>query len=168
MADYLVREIQESDAAQLIELIPRIDEETQFMLRDKGEFKMSLESEIEYIKNTLRSDCNINFVVLDGSLIVGLLGFQGIPYKRYRHSGILGMGILREYWGLGIGTQLLEALFSWAVKNGISKIDLKVHENNHRARALYEKNGFSEEGRIRNASRLREGFVDLIYMGKVL
>lgn len=71
-----------------------------------------------------------------------------------QHVGTLGMGLLADYRGQGLGTRLLQAAVASAWQRGLSRIELSVRDDNHRARALYERQGFVLEGRRRRAMRV--------------
>jgi RimJ/RimL family protein N-acetyltransferase len=69
----------------------------------------------------------------------------------YAHSGGLGMGVLLDYRGQGVGSALLAAAINKAKSLGLTRIELTVRENNKAAIALYKKFGFGVEGLHRNA-----------------
>ncbi|MGB4723089.1 MAG: GNAT family N-acetyltransferase, partial [Defluviitoga tunisiensis] len=76
------------------------------------------------------------------------------------------MSVKKAYWGLGIGSNLLAYLIDWARETGvIRKINLKVREDNVRARALYEKFGFKTEGIITRYFYIEGKFYNVIEMG---
>ena len=78
----------------------------------------------------------------------------------------LGMAILPEWRGKGIGSALLEALLAWAEANDSHKMELRVWPHNEAAIALYEKFGFEREGYLKRHYRRRNGEVwDCIIMG---
>lgn len=81
-----------------------------------------------------------------------------------RHSGHLGMGIMPEYRGIGIGTRLISETITDAFSKGITRVDLEVFASNTRALALYQKLGFVEEGRKRRARFLDGKYDDNIVM----
>ncbi len=58
--------------------------------------------------------------------------------------------VARERQRLGIGTKLIQDLLSRARATGATSVLLEVRESNLAARRLYEKLGFSEEGRRSN------------------
>ena len=77
-----------------------------------------------------------------------VIGWVDIFPKRaaaVKHCGSLGMGILAEYRGQGIGERLLVACVEKAQKNGISRIELQVRTDNQNAIRLYKKVGFLTE-----------------------
>ncbi len=52
-----------------------------------------------------------------------------------------------------IGSELMEEVFEWCAKNGISRIFLEVRESNFPARMYYKKYGFAENGLRKNYYR---------------
>jgi ribosomal protein S18 acetylase RimI-like enzyme len=75
-----------------------------------------------------------------------------------QHSGVLGMGLLPEYRGRGLGRRLMERALEASRVFGLSRIELSVREDNARAAALYAKLGFAVEGRKRRRRLPRSHF----------
>jgi RimJ/RimL family protein N-acetyltransferase len=69
----------------------------------------------------------------------------------YSHCGTLGVGLLPEFRGKGIGRQLMQQTIDAAFAFGLTRIELTVREGNANAIALYESLGFEIEGFHRNA-----------------
>lgn len=64
-----------------------------------------------------------------------------------KHNGTLGISIRKKYWGIGLGSEIMNYLIDWAKSNKITKkINLLVREDNIRGVKLYEKFGFEKEG----------------------
>lgn len=65
--------------------------------------------------------------------------------------------MLKEFWGLGIGTRLLEKItdIGRGIK-GVIQFELEYIEGNSKACALYEKAGFRTVGVHPNAVRMRD------------
>ncbi|MDO3410482.1 GNAT family N-acetyltransferase [Saccharibacillus sp. CPCC 101409] len=59
----------------------------------------------------------------------------------------LGMALLPEARGLGLGTALLEALFEKLREDGVERVSLSVDPGNEPAVKLYRRFGFEEAGR---------------------
>ena len=55
--------------------------------------------------------------------------------------------VARKHQRQGIGTRLIDEVVSSARQAGVRSVLLEVRESNPAARSLYEKAGFSEEGR---------------------
>ncbi|MGM0419934.1 MAG: N-acetyltransferase family protein [Bacillota bacterium] len=157
----------EDDAAELLEYLEQTHTETDYLLREPEELDMTVEDEKDFINNMNESDIKLFLVARKDDMIVGNIGFMGSPHKRYKHQGEFGLSVLQDYWGLGIGGCLLEALFSWAEQNEIIRISLRVDTENHRAINLYKKYDFVEEGVLEKKKRLAEDeFVDEMVMAK--
>lgn len=50
---------------------------------------------------------NPQFIVLSGGEVVGWCDVRRHPRPIYAHAGILGMGLLQQFRGQGIGTRLI-------------------------------------------------------------
>ena len=80
---------------------------------------------------------------------IGVCTIFQADLKRRSHSAGLGMMLLPEYWGYGIGSQLLAAIIDIADNwLGLRRIDLEVTTDNPAGIALYRKFGFEHEGTI--------------------
>lgn len=80
--------------------------------------------------------------------IVGGANFVRGRNSKNDHVADLGMSILSEFRGLGLGTLILKEGVEWARSVGIFRLKLGVFATNERAIALYRKFGFVEEGRL--------------------
>ena len=85
----------------------------------------------------------------------------------YRHSGRLGMGLLHEYRGKGLGAKLASAAIERGWDSGLERIELDVFASNARAIALYQKLGFVWEGVKRKARMLDDSYDDMVFMALV-
>jgi len=93
---------------------------------------------------------------------VGLLDLSKYDPDVMQHLMVLGMYVRAEYQGLGVGSMLIEAAKTLAMRLNLSGVVLTVFEGNEPARRLYRKAGFTECGRI--PGWLQEGYVNEIYM----
>jgi len=81
----------------------------------------------------------------------------------------IGMAIIKEWRGRGVGSALMQACVDWAHERGIHKLALHVWPHNDAAIRLYEKFGFEREGVLRSHYRRRNGELwDVIVMGRLL
>lgn len=123
-----------------------------------------LESLRKFARGMIETD-NAQYFALDGAKVVGWIDISPSTLPVSLHVGSLGMGILAEYRGQGIGKGLMQAALDKAKAKGLKRVELEVYPHNTAAIALYQRFGFSEEGRRKNAALLDAGFVDLIMMG---
>lgn len=101
--------------------------------------------------------------------MVGMLGFHPLPAHPWTdHLAQFGMMILKEYWGQGLGTRLLQIMESHAKKVGVSRIEAMVRIGNDRGEHLYKKNGFVIEGTRKKAAFINGTFWDEYFIAKLL
>jgi RimJ/RimL family protein N-acetyltransferase len=93
-----------------------------------------------------------HFVALNAGTVVGWCDVLPNRYRViYSHCGTLGIGLLPEFRGKGIGRQLMRRTIDAAFAFGLTRIELTVRERNANAIALYKSLGFEIEGLHRNA-----------------
>jgi RimJ/RimL family protein N-acetyltransferase len=165
----LIREAERRDAEAVLGYITLISQETDFLTFGPGEFRLTLEEESDYLeKCRCAENCLYLLAVLE-EIIVGTLTFQAGTRPRVRHAGELGLSVLRAYWGIGIGSSLMDSLLEWSRSgNVITKIDLRVRADNERAIALYRRKGFVVEGTLKNEINLKGVYHDNLWMGLIL
>lgn len=86
------------------------------------------------------------FVAKNGGKTVGYVGISCILDEGY----ITNVAVTENMRKKGIGTALLNRVFSHCRDNGLSFVSLEVRESNKNAISLYEKTGFKPEGKRKN------------------
>ena len=107
-----------------------------------------LERVQQFVVDGLEKDA-VQFVALDGGRVVGWADIFPDWAPALAHRGHLGMGVLPEYRGRGLGTRLLAACIAKATAQGLTRIELETRTDNTAAIGLYRESGFIEEGRKR-------------------
>ncbi len=108
------------------------------------------------------------YYAIDDGKVVGWCDVFPEDNPRQNHRGSLGMGLLAQYRGQGLGTRLLSAVLSHAKQFGLEKVELNVYSTNLAAIALYKKMGFTQEGHIPKYRKLDGQYFDCLLMGKFL
>ena len=103
-------------------------------------------------------------VALEGKRVVGWCDVTPAQRAAMRHGGILGISLLPEWRGRGLGERLIRRTLDAARAFGLVRVELSVREDNTRAMALYRKVGFEVEGRKRRALRIDGVLSDLVLM----
>ena len=106
---------------------------------------------------------NPQIVAEDAGEIVGWCDVRRETIPTYAHEGMLGMGLLPDYRGRGLGERLMRATLEAARRAGFERVSLSVYSSNTRAAALYRKMGFVHEG-TRVRGRKVDGVYDDIHM----
>lgn len=110
---------------------------------------------------------NPHFVVLAADAVVGWCDIVRHERETRAHSGTLGMGLLPDWRGQGIGRRLIETAIAEAWRRGFERIELTVNEGNEPAQRLYLAVGFVVEGRGRKAARFGATYLDVIAMARL-
>jgi RimJ/RimL family protein N-acetyltransferase len=162
-----IRSAQEADAEAYLNLCKRITSEEIYSLNQPSELTFTVEQEAQWLKSNIDNDCHLVLVAEVSGKIVGQLDFSNGLKKLISHTGEFGMGVHKDYRGLGIGAFLLGELINWAQEHPqIEKINLCVHRTNDRAIAMYKKFGFVQEGiRTKDLKYSNDVYVDTVLMG---
>ena len=162
----LIREVEVSDAAVLLEYVELVSGETDFFGFGPGEFELSESEEEEFIRECRAAPNQLFILGLIQGAIVSALHFSASRRKRLEHTGEFGMSVRKSHWGLGIGSFMLDVLIEWAKRTEIvKKINLRVRTDNQRSISLYERKGFVKEGTIRKDMFLDGKYFDHHWMG---
>ncbi|QRG70672.1 GNAT family N-acetyltransferase [Brevibacillus choshinensis] len=165
--DYTIRSAVEKDAEELSALRLVIDGETENLDREKGEAFIDPAGFAKLISEDTENPRNLFLVAVANDRIVGFSRCEGNQLRRSSHKVEFGVCVLKEFWGYGIGKQLLQQSISWADENGIRKMTLHVLETNEPAIALYQKLGFEIEGILKQDKLLADGtYYNTIVMGR--
>lgn len=164
--EIIIRKAIKSDAAGLVTYIDKISSQSDFLTFGPGDFNVSVAQEEAFIEGLSGQNNALMLVAESEGQIIGNLRFSGGPRPRVAHVGELGVSVLAEYWGHGIGTKLMEELIEWAkASKTIRKINLRVRSDNHSAIHVYKKLGFIEEGLLTRDICVNETFYDAVSMG---
>lgn len=168
--DVTIREALPEDAQQIVQVSQTIGKQTEFLVMD--EFGMNLpvgllENQLETIYN---SQAQLLLVAVVEAEIVGTASVRTSEEKRVDHIGEVGISLLKDYWGMGLGSTLLEELIDWAQQtNQIRRLELTVQKQNKRAIHLYKKYGFQTEAVMKRGARGDDGrFLDVLLMSKMI
>ena len=167
----LLRSPLEEDADEMLHFIRKASGETEFLLKYPEEFDdYTHEKECGLLRGAGDdSDRAMIACFIDGKAAGNcMIAFH--CGKKERHRANVAIAVLREYWGLGIGTRMFEEMIRMAQeREEIRQIELDFIEGNTRARCLYEKMGFRITGVKPDAVRLKDGtFLNEYMMMKML
>ncbi len=125
-----------------------------------------MESTREFVMNNIAVR-NPQLVALDRGKVIGWCDIRRDHWPAHAHCGTLGMGLLPEYRGKGLGRRLMQAALAAAHDEGFVRVELAAHADNLRAIALYEKLGFQREGLTRYSVCIDGRFVDSLVMARI-
>ena len=143
--------------------------ETYFMARYPEE-GAGLEAVRNGLAGSESSALNFEVGAFAGEKLVGEFGVAQVrPHLKYRHRAGMGISVLKDYWGCGLGSYLMQLAIDQTRTNGFEQLELGVFSDNTRAIHLYEKFGFERYGIQPRAFKLKDGtYRDEIIMVKML
>ncbi|WP_456279319.1 GNAT family N-acetyltransferase [Bacillus sp. AK128] len=157
---------EEKDAERLFELIDRSREHLRRWL-GWLDGTTSVEDTRNFIKSTrsgYSEHRSLTTVILYKGEIVGTTSFNQIDWNT--KIAYVGYWLDQEYQGSGIMTKAVEAMINYAFYElNLNRVDIRVAEGNNKSRALPERLGFVQEGKIRDAEFLYDHYVDHIVYG---
>lgn len=157
-----VREAEPADGNALLNLLAELQMETDNLLIEE---EVSRSDQQALLQTYQQAPDSIYLVVeVDGQL-VGLANIAAEPHSRLAHRGEIGVALMRDYWGLGLGSLLLDELIHFAQSTPLEMLSLSVLADNAAAIHLYEQKGFVAVGRWTNyVKRADDEEVDAILM----
>lgn len=157
-----------SDARDLMNLINSLVKERADIAKTKP---VTIQQERRWLVDSLKSIQDKNKIIILAELDGKLVGSCEITRDNYdvsKHVGTLGIGIIKGYRGIGIGTKLIKQTLSEAKKLGIKLVKLYVFDSNNVGKSIYEELGFAETGRIPSGVYHNKKYKDDIIMVKLL
>ena len=150
----------------MLDVFKRTHAETDYLATYTDENTYTPESEAALLKRLDESRNEVEILAVINGKLAGTAGIHPLGVKsKMRHRAEFGIGILKEYWGLGIGTELTNACIECARQAGYTQLELDVVAENSRAIALYKKCGFTEFGRNPRGFYSKYGcYQELVYM----
>lgn len=165
-----VREAIPDDAAEILATLKLIGSETPYLVMDDKGLAMSVEEMAQNLADMYDSPNNVLLVALVDCKIVGTASVKASDKRRMEHIGEIGISILKDYWGFGLGRLMMEEVLQWSKESGIiRRLELTVQERNQRAVSLYEKIGFKTETIMERGAKTDSGeFLNVHLMSKMI
>jgi RimJ/RimL family protein N-acetyltransferase len=163
-----IRNVRIEDAENLMNLIKEVETSAEYMLMEPGERQTTLEKQRMMIERVEKQENAVILAAQNEGRMIGYLMAIGGSVKRTGHSAYIVVGILMEYRGKGVGTELFQAVEEWAKNHGISRLELTAVTRNTAGISLYQKSGFEIEGTKRNSLIINGEFHNEYYMSKLL
>ena len=163
-----IRRLRAGDGTQFNSFMRAIADESSHTLRYPGQPESDPTEIAARWESAAASREKLYLGALDGGALKGyLMCFRVFPdHPWMKHIGYFVLMTLKEYWGAGLGRELLRGLDAHALETGITKIEAGVRTDNPRAIDLYLKCGFHIEGLRRHAAQVDGAYRDEYYIAK--
>ena len=161
----ILRNPNREDAQAILQHMIITSGETENMLRYPDEITMSEAEEQDYLDMVeSSSDAILISAVVDGKIVANA-GFNPVSkLEKCKHRAEFGISTQREYWGQGIGSQIMAAILEMARQAGYEQMELDVVSDNQRAITLYEKFGFQIYGINEKANHCHDGHYQALHL----
>jgi RimJ/RimL family protein N-acetyltransferase len=163
-----VRTARPYDAAALLDLKRQLDDETAFMMYEPGERESSVQDLARELAGIDRTPNSVVLLAEIDDQLAGYVELTGGSFRRSRATAYLVIGVRAHAAGRGIGAGLLRQARDWAIAHGLHRLELTVMAHNTRAIGLYERMGFTVEGRRCECLLVDGQFVDELTMAAIL
>ena len=164
MSEILIRPIALADIEQFHQVTDAVMRERKFLAFVEG---FPIDEAALFVARNMRLR-NPQIVADHDGRIVGWCDIRRESIPVYSHTGHLGMGVLAEYRGQGLGERLIRAAIEAARETDFERIELSVYGRNAPAMALYRKVGFVHEGTRVRGKKLDGDYDDVHMMGLLL
>lgn len=166
--DFIIRPAEPGDAEKMLSYLNQAGGETDNLLFGKEGVPITVQQEEDLIREMNSSPNSQMFIAYSNGQIIGIASIRGSRPRRIAHRGEIGLSVLKDFWGLGIGSKLMDELISFARSKDIEIITLEVRSDNDRAIRLYEKFGFEKFGTYRQFFKIEGHYHDAEYMNLYL
>ncbi len=168
--DITLREATPKDAKELLRVMKILDKETPFLLVNEHSLNLDETAMAQQINFLYEEDNQLILLAFNHDTLIGVATVTGETDPPLKHIGEIGISVLKEYWGYGLGTVMLEEVIFWAREGQqMKRLEIKVQKRNKRAIHLYQKLNFDIEGIIRSGFLSEDNdYLDVVLMSLIL
>ena len=129
---------------------------------------VSMESTRDFFLECRRKKSLWYCVVVDGTIAGSVHLAPRTKNGKMAHVAEFGISLAKEYWGMGLGGRAIGFIVEEARKRRLKRIEFWGVADNMRARGLYKRKGFVEEGRNKKSFIIDGKYHDTIMMARLL
>lgn len=165
----VTRKAKLEDAQAILDYLNTISTQSDNLSFGEEGIGYTLEEEIAMIEKINQSENQVMFLALDQDKIVSVANLSASSRERMKHHATLGISVLKDYWHLGIGTQMMKLIHEFAQKSSILEIiRLDVRSDNINAIHLYQKFGYEKIGCFAEEMKINGHYVSIDQMRVLL
>jgi ribosomal-protein-serine acetyltransferase len=148
-----LRPLDESDAAELYELVERNRARLAQWMAWAAE--QTPDQTLRFIHSQIAQNDGLTAALVADDRIVGVVGFHGIDWPN--RSASIGYWLSEDEQGRGTMTEAVRALVEHAFTHWrLNRVEIRADIENLRSRAVPERLGFHQEGVLRQAYRVSD------------
>lgn len=156
-----IRTPREEEAQLSLDMMIEVAAHSPYILSTPESFKKkTIENQVKWFKEAAESNDEIILAIYHNNRMIGLCNGRSYRDVKRKHRAGLGISLLPDFRGKGIGYQMMEFLLQKMRQfPDIQIIELDVMTNNTPAVQMYEKLGFKKAGLFPKAFVLPSGEV---------
>ena len=152
------------DAPKVIEYLKIVGDETDNLSFSGDSIAINELDEANLIASISQMNNSCMILAWLDDQIIGIGSLEGLARPRFAHRSSLGVSVRKDFWGMGIGTYLIDELIEYAYRHNLEVLDLEVIISNERAIKLYQSFGFEIIGEYKNYSKVNNSSLDAYIM----
>jgi len=153
------------DASDIVDFLNCAGGESDHLLFGENEFRVSVADEEAFIAQTNSSRASVLLVGKIDDKIISTGSLIAHPRPRAAHRGEVGICVSREFWGLGVGSCMMQALLDVArASHQIEVVHGGMRHDNSASVNLCKKFGFKHTGINKGFFKIGETYYDEILM----
>ena len=161
-----IRPARPDDAAAIIAAVRSSSQERSYVLMEI--YGKDAAAQREYIER-LDREHNLYLVATAGDQIVGILALLDYLLCNTPEPAVsVGVHIVREWRGRGIGSALLRYAVRWAKEHEYRRIEADIFTTNERSLHLFKKSGFQEDSCRRRSVQVGVQRINEVILAKSL
>lgn len=171
----ILRNARVEDSQALVEYLRTIARESRYLTNEPEEVTITLEREEAFLAGKTEEERELmligEIIDADGNARhVGNCSLMSMGNKlRVRHRCGIAIALYKEFCGLGIGKQMMEAVLDVAKSCGYEQAELEVVTTNTPAIRLYKSVGFEIYGERKKDMKYKDGtYADMYLMSRAL
>ncbi|RYF51640.1 MAG: GNAT family N-acetyltransferase [Cytophagaceae bacterium] len=165
--NYIVRQAESGDASSALEFFKRVRSQSPYLLLELDEGIQDTAVQERQFRSMQLEHKQAVFLALHLEKVIGFAGISRGVFKRNAHSASIAVAVDTAHQRCGVGSLLMQAVFSWAHEKRLTRVELTVATENAAAIKLYERHDFVTEGTKRKSFRIGERLVDEQLMARV-
>ncbi len=166
--EIIFRNLDPNDAAKYIYFCEIIARESAHTSQYPGQL-ISIDTIKEKFKKSMESPFAMELGGFDKDLLIAHLSFyKPSPHPYLKHIGEFGIKIVKDFSGMGLGSNMMLIMENIAKKMNIKRIQAKVRVSNHLGVNFYRKHLYEIEGIKKNAAFINGLYEDEYYIAKIL
>lgn len=163
MNKIIIERAKPKDAGAVLAHLKIVGRETDNLSFGADDFPFTLKDEELYIKRQIDSPDHILYLAWLGEKVVGVSSLERMGL-RMRHRGNFAISVIRDMWGKGVGSALIEKILAFASENRFEMVCLEVRSDNERAIHFYQKYGFEKICTFPDYFKIGKEYVDFDLM----